>query len=104
MLNFPNHVLYRGIMVLRAILRKPNGIDQSECRLWESILDLQYERSDKSVGSGFKFDAEILATFRSYFKMKGLNEDDIDWIRVNGAIDVNAFSIERVEGEGEQPS
>lgn len=67
-------------------------------------MELQHERVDKLSRSRFGFDTALVTKMRSYFKVKDLQDDEKDWRRVSGAVDVNAFSIERVENFGEEPS
>jgi len=91
-------------MILRAILQKPNLGDQLDCTTWASLYKLQHERSDNSLTGGYTVEPWMVTMLESCFKMKDLNYDATDWTRINGAINVNAFSIERAEEEGERPS
>ena len=64
-------------------------------------MSLQFQRADNG-SSKYNLDKESLVIIKSYFDPNNKWTDE-EWERINGLVNVNAFSITRMEVKCENP-
>lgn len=102
--QIPLGLIYRGILILRIMLKK-DSLQKSNTNVWtKQLINLQWERNDGS--NIFNLNQETWDFFKSFFKLNTSSNklsDFNEWNKLNGIIEVNSYSIERVEMEHEEP-
>jgi len=90
--NFPIQHTYKGLTIVRGLLLK-----QKDPELWTKVMNLQWiNEIQDSVSPDF-------TSFQRDFGLPGFSSPE-EWARVLGILNVNSYSIQRIEKKAGSPS
>lgn len=91
--NLPIQNCYKGLAILRGLLLK-----EQNPLAWEKVMNLQYENEIKDSTEEVDFNE-----FKTQFGLPNFGSNE-DWRRILGVLNVNSYSIQRIEKKIGSPS
>lgn len=83
---------YKGITIIRALLLK-----EKDPKMWEKVMELQWVNEIQDSPE------PDFTEFKKEFGLPGFGDNE-DWARILGVLNVNSYSIQRIEKKIGSPS